>query len=277
MNIRFYRHAAICLLLLAIAGTQFFSCSSINIFPSSEDIKIGNKLDKEIRSNPTEYPLLQDAKVRAYLEAILSEILKSPKIEYRNVFNYRIDVINNDNVINAFCVPGGIIYVYTGLLKFVDNEATLASIIAHEVAHAERRHVTSRMSAAYGIDKLYSLIKSETNTGQYGDMAKDLFSGLGLLYNSRENEMEADEYAFNYMKSTKWYPGAMNSFFEKIYALVESKQKTSALDGLLSTHPVSNDRFEAITTLLKKNRVPPPTETNLFARPYQDFKNKNGL
>ncbi len=264
-------------LILLYALAIFASCSSFNIYAPSEDIKIGTNLDKQIRSNPKDYPMLQDSKVRAYLEGILAEILKSPKIEYRNVFKYKIDVIDNDNVVNAFCIPGGIIYVYTGLLKFVDNEATLAAVIAHEVAHAERRHTTSRMSKAYGMDLLYDAIKEETGAGRYGDMAKDLFSGLGLLYNSRENELEADEYAFKYLQTTKWYPGALNFFFEKIYALVETKQKTSVLDNLLATHPVSNDRFEAITALLKKNNMKPPTEKNLYARSYQEFKNSIGL
>lgn len=263
--------------IFLVAVLVFFSCSSFNIYPPSEDIKIGTNIDNQIKSNPRDYPMLQDSKVRAYLEGIMDEILKSPKIEHRNDFKYKIDVIDNDKVVNAFCIPGGIIYVYTGLLKFVDNEATLAAVIAHEIAHAERRHTTSRMSKVYGMDVLYDAVKEETGAGKYGDMAKDLFSGLGLLYNTRENEIEADEYAFKYLQSTKWYPGALNFFFEKIYALVETKQKTSVLDNLLATHPVSNDRFEAITALLKKNNVPPPAEKNLHARSYQEFKNSNGL
>lgn len=260
-----------------LSTSIFISCSSFNLYPPSEDIKIGTNVDKQIKSNPKEYPMLQDSKVKAYLEGILAEILKSKYIEYKNVFKYKIDVIDNDNVVNAFCIPGGIIYVYTGLLKFVDNEATLAAVIAHEIAHAERRHTTSRMSKAYGMDLLYDAVKTETGAGKYGDMAKDLFSGLGLLYNTRENEIEADEYAFKYLQSTKWFPGALNFFFEKIYALVETKQKTSVLDNLLATHPVSNERFEAITAMLKKNNVPPPTEANLFTRSYQEFKNNNGF
>ena len=63
----------------------------------------------------------------------------SSYIKYKNVFPYKIEIIQDDSTVNAFCIPGGYIYVYTGLIKFLNNEAALTGVIAHEIAHAENR------------------------------------------------------------------------------------------------------------------------------------------
>ena len=256
--------------LISLAVILFISCGGINIYPASEDISIGKNLHKEIKNDPKHYPPLQNDKVQKYVQDIVNEIIKSPLIKYRGKFKYSVTIIDDDDVVNAFCTPGGYIYVYTGLMKFVDNEATLAAILAHEVAHAELRHTTQRMTKQYGIEFLADLAQKQTGS-KYTDMAENLFSGVGLLYNSRENEYEADEYSFKYLQSTKWYPGAMNYFFDKAIAFIV-KGEENKLDELMSTHPLSRDRIEKVTQLIKKADIPPPTEKNLRYRDYADFK-----
>lgn len=244
------------------------SGSGFNIYPVSEDIRIGKELSLEIKKNPKEYPLNNNSKVKNYLQSIIDEIIKAPEIQYRGVFEYKVEVINDDYVINAFAAPGGYIYVYTGLLKFVDNEATLAAVLAHEVAHAERRHTTQRMSKAYGM-KILSDLYMEKNKNQTSELLTNMFTGLSLLSNSREDELEADEYSFKYLKSTKWYPGSIKFFFNKIIGNVGSSG--SSFEALLSTHPLPKDRIDAVGQLLKTHQIPPPTEYNTNFRQYQEF------
>lgn len=243
------------------------SLPDFNLFAPSDDAQLGSQLDEEISSNPEEFPILKDAEIQQYLDNMLDEILNSPEIEYKNTFNYTIQVIDKD-VINAFAAPGGYIYVYTGLMKFLDYEATLAAIVAHEVAHVELRHATQRMTKQYGYSILSSVILGE-DPSALEQIASNLLTGLGLLQNSREDEYEADEYSFNYLQSTKWYPGAGIFFFNA----VQGEENSSLFEELLSTHPMPEKRIEALEDLIENANLAAPSESNLFENDYRQFKN----
>jgi predicted Zn-dependent protease len=260
-NIKFIVIAVIVLTFIVSA------CADFNIYPPSEDIKLGKNLAAEIKKNTKEYPILNNSDVKNYVQGIVNTIIKSPIIEYRGKFAYSVEIINRDDIINAFCAPGGYIYVYTGLLKFIDNEATLSGILAHEIAHAERRHATQRISKAYGTQLLSNAVLGE-NKSKLEDMAANMFSGLSLLNNSREDEYEADEYSFKYLQYTPWYPGAIKFFFDKIKSSVQDND----MKVLLSTHPLPQDRYDKVIEMLKKANVPPPNEKNTLYRKYLQFK-----
>ena len=241
--------------------------SGFNLFSASDDVQLGKQLDEEILAAPNEYPMLNNANANAYMQDILDQILASPEIIYKNTFPYQIRIIN-DNTINAFAAPGGFLYVHKGLIKYLDNEATLAAIIAHEVAHAERRHATKRLTKQYGVSILLSLVLG-SNPGVIEEIAANLLTGLSFLKNSRDDEYEADAYSFKYLLSTKWYPGATKLFFEKIGA----EQSGGKLTELLSTHPLPEQRIKAMDELIERHNLAPPSEGNLFSEKYLIFKN----
>ncbi|HXG38280.1 MAG TPA: M48 family metallopeptidase [Bacteroidota bacterium] len=259
------------IVVVLIPAVLSLSCAGalgFNLFPESKDIELGRQIDQEIRKNPQAYPILSGRPdVKAYVETIGKKILASPEVKRKDQFAYVFEIINDDSTINAFCTPGGYIYVYTGLLKFVDNEATLAGVLGHEIAHAERRHATRRMSSALGVQILLSIVLGENPT-QAAQLAGNLFGGLALLKNSRDDETESDTYAFKYLQSTEYYPGAIRYFFEKI----GQGRRSGALERLLSTHPLPQDRIENVERMLKQANVPEPSEQNLFAIRYQNFK-----
>ena len=264
-----YSIAALVLTLLTVTS---FYCGA-NIFSDDQDIKLGQQMDQEIRKNTKEYPILQGhPEVKAYIMNVGNKVLASPDITKRGIYAYTYEVIDQDSVINAFCTPGGYIYVYTGLLKFVDDEATLAGVMGHEIAHAERRHASKRMTKAYGAQILLSLVLGE-NPSQVAEITANLFTGLALLANSRSDESEADEYSLKYLSHTPYYPGAIAHFFEKM----KSKQGSGgggSLQRLLSTHPLDQDRIDHVSGLLNQMGNPKPTESNLMAQKYQVFKKK---
>ncbi|MEN3026686.1 MAG: M48 family metallopeptidase [Chlorobiota bacterium] len=244
------------------------SCADLNVFPPSEDVRLGAEIDQQIRANPREYPLLNNEPARQYVQAIVDEILRSPEIRYRNRFAYRVTLLRDDQTINAFCTPGGYIYVYTGLLKFVENEATLAGVLAHEIAHAERRHATERMTKALGAQLLMDIVLGR-RPDRTTELVANLFAGLALLANSRSDEMEADDYSFRYLRSTPWYPGALTFFFEKIAQ--QRQSRLPMLERLLSTHPLPEDRILAMRQRIQKSGLPAPTEQNLRTQRYREF------
>ncbi|HEY3250091.1 MAG TPA: M48 family metallopeptidase, partial [Ignavibacteria bacterium] len=252
----------------------FLSCEETNIFTDKDDVELGKEFDKEIKSHPKDFPMLEGHQdVKDYVTGIGKEILNSPKIIKRKIYPYNFQVIN-DTIVNAFCTPGGFVYVYTGLMRFLDNEATLAGVVGHEIAHAERRHVTQRLTAYYGVSMLLSFILGG-NPSLLAEIAANLFVGLAFLKNSRDDEAEADYYSIQYLQSTRWYPGAITFFFDKIKEEQRKKGTTPGdLDRLLSTHPLPNDRIKAVNDELKKLTPKPDPTKGLYAEEYQKFKQK---
>ncbi len=252
--------------LLLVASLLLVNCGAINVFPVSEDARLGAKFDTEIKADPRQYPPYSNAAAQQYVQRMVDKIVQAPDVRYRGTFPYRVQLIKDDATINAFCTPGGYIYVYTGLLKAIDNEATLAGVLGHEIAHAERRHSTNRMTTQLGVQTMMDMALGR-NPNNDVKLAANAFTGLGLLQNSRSDEDEADEYSFRYLRSTQWYAGGIVGFFEKVKG-----RGGSSIERLLSTHPLPQDRIDATNNRLKKANIPPPTEAQLGARPYAEFK-----
>lgn len=254
--------------LLNIGCEEGTSISDINLFSTSDDVQLGAQVVEEMHKDTKNYPIYNNQEATQYVQSIVDEILQSQLVKYRNVFNYKVTLINTETI-NAFALPGGYIHVYKGLLKYLDNEASLSAVLAHEIAHAERRHATKRMTKAYGANFLLGLLLGG-NPSQIEEIAANMLSGLGFLYNSREDEYEADEYGFKYLQSTRWYPGAGIFFFEKI----KDQSKNSTFAELFSTHPLDQKRIDALNKLITDAKVPPATESNIFTQKYMEFKKK---
>lgn len=233
------------------------AAASINLFTDSDDVALGKQVSDEIRNNPKEYPIYKgDPAVKNYINArIVQEILASPKIQKKNVYDYRIELIDDDSVYNAFALPGGNIYIYTGILKYLDSEAALAGVLGHEIAHAERRHATKRMTKYYGVSILANIILGD-KPSQIAEISANLFVGLAFLANSRSDEDESDQYSFEYLRDTRFYPGGVKFFFEKMRddGLVSSK--SGSIETFLSTHPDPVARISNTNQRLQQNNIP---------------------
>jgi predicted Zn-dependent protease len=215
------------------------ACSAgINIFSDQDEVNFGLQMDQEIRKNPKEYPIYNgNPAVKDYIDRkIFREVLASPEIAKKNVYKYQLEIIQNDTTLNAFATPGGYVYVYTGLLKYLDSEAALAGVIGHEIGHAERRHATQKMTSIYGFQILASLALGQ-NPSQIAEIAANLFTGLAILANSRANEDESDEYSIKYLSSTRFYPGSVKFFFEKMRDDGKTVSRSGGVGTFLSTHP----------------------------------------
>ncbi|MDC7233976.1 MAG: M48 family metalloprotease [Spirochaetales bacterium] len=240
----------------------FFSCDAqgdFNFFSLQDDVAFGEQLHEEILANPEEYPVLEryasqnNQAIYTYVEDIMNRILESNEIYNRDVFEWQVTIIDKD-VLNAFAAPGGYLYFYTGFLNFAGSEAELAGVMAHEIAHSDRRHSTDRMTKVYGIQILWSILLGEEPT-LMGELLANLTTGLGGLAFTRDNEYEADEYALRYMYSVYDNPvvnrnyelRAMQDFFNRMedeYGVEGDGQ----LD-FLRTHPYNDDREANMTSI----------------------------
>lgn len=255
--------------VMALLSTfTYFGCASgLNVYSTQDDIALGQKVKAEIAKNPAQYPVLNDATIRSYVQGIVNRIVSSPVIKNR-VFSYEVTIINDPKTVNAFCIPGGSMYVYTGLMKYIDDEATLAGIMGHEITHADHRHSTQQMTKQYGVETAAAILLGN-NSSQWVQLASNIGSNLVFLKFSRDDERDADQnsfYALNSIPGKPWHPGAIKYFMRKT---LEKTGRTSSLEKLFLTHPPSEDRLAAIEALEKKEKLAAPTETTLNRENYQ--------
>ncbi|MBC8343304.1 MAG: M48 family metalloprotease [Bacteroidetes bacterium] len=228
--------------LLFIVVVFFTNCNKdepINIFTVEDDKTLGLQVKDEIESDPATYPILSEtAYPDAYkhLRRIRDTILASGKVGYADEFNWECKLINDD-VLNAFCAPGGYIYVYTGLINYLDNEAQFAGVLGHEMAHAARRHSTSQLTKAYGVSVLLSLI-----TGNDPGLIAQVTASLLVLAFSRSNENDADAYSVVYLNPSHYDARGVAGFFEKLH----EGDSSGTNIPFLSTHPSDANRIENI-------------------------------
>ena len=221
--------------IAACSGTKNLG-TGINLFTISQDQQLGAKVAHEIDSNVAEYPLLDSVKykdVYQYLYKVRDNILNGGQLKHKDDFAWRLRIIQDDSTLNAFCTPGGYIYVYTGILKYLDNEAELAGVLGHEMAHADFRHSTRQMTEMYGVQTLLSIL-----AGNREQLASITSSIVGLKF-SRNHETEADKGSVKFLCPTVYQADGGAGFFEKIVA----SGKSSTIQ-FLSTHPNPDNRIE---------------------------------
>jgi predicted Zn-dependent protease len=208
----------------------------VNLFSVDQDRALGAQVAHEIDSNSREYPLLDSIKykeVYTYLYKVRNTILNSGKVDFKDDFTWRLRVIHDDSTLNAFCTPGGYIYIYTGILKFMESEDQLAGVLGHEIGHADMRHSTRQMTTMFGIQILLDVLA--------GDRAalKQITGALIGLKFSRKHETQADERSVLYLCPTPYNADGGAGFFEKIQSRGGAKQPE-----FLSTHPDPGNRIE---------------------------------
>jgi predicted Zn-dependent protease len=234
--------------VLVITGCFFVACdkdTGFNLFTLEQDKEFGDQMDSAITADPVEFPILDKTSypdAYTFMNSMMDEILVSNDFVHKDDFDWEIIIINKD-VMNAFAVPGGRIYFYTGLMKYLDNSANLAGVVAHEMAHVDRRHSTEQLTKAYGIDLLLSMLTGD-NTSQLAQIALDLATGLTSLQFSRTDEYEADEYSVRFLEDTRYHPKGISGFFEQLKA----DGHTAATFEFLSTHPSDDNRLESINS-----------------------------
>lgn len=169
-------------------------------------------------------------------------------------YRWEFNLIEADSVMNAFCLPGGKVAVYSGILKIASSDEELATVMAHEIAHAIARHGAERMSQMLLVElggiALEEALK--TKGEKTIDLAKVAYgAGTGLLYilpYSRKHEEEADYMGLIYMAKAGYDPHAAVRFWEKMNQEFSNREPPE----FLSTHPSSERRIENLKRWLPR-------------------------
>lgn len=233
-------------LFISFISSLLLSCSNdddsptkVFLFPISEDIKLGKELRQEIFANPQEYPLLdsvQYASAYTYIRDLKDKVLATGEIDFKDDFAWEVYIIEDDNVLNAFAAPGGYLYFYTGLIKFLDEEDDLMGVMGHEIAHADKRHSVQQLQRQYGIQLLLQIALG-SEPAATSEILGGLAGNLGVLKFSRDAETEADLESVEYLAKTEYRCDGAATFFKKLSAAGGTSGPV-----FLSTHPSPDDR-----------------------------------
>ncbi len=248
---RFFVYSFLVCAMAIGCATSGFNQGDLNVVTYDQERAWGEDLKREIDAQARQQGMdYHDPVVIDYVNRLGHRVLsRAPEVK----FNYTFSVIKSD-VANAFAIPGGHVYVYTGLIAQLQNEAQLAGIIGHEIGHCVARHATERMSTMIIASYAGSiLIGTQTGTeAELSKMAMDLLLNSGYLAYTRSAEREADELGVRMMHEAGYNPKELANFF---MFLVEQHGTMNGFEEFMSTHPDSLDRRGAIAEYVNSHNI----------------------
>jgi predicted Zn-dependent protease len=248
----------------------------VNLYSLEREIALGKQAAQEVEKTSK---MINDPVVTEYVNRVGQNLVRNSDAKVP----FTIKVIDSDEI-NAFALPGGFFYVNSGLILRADEEAELAGVMAHEIAHVAARHGTK--SATKGqlmqLATIPLILLGPGGWAGYG-----LYEGLnlaipiGYLKFSRDAEREADFLGLQYMYKAGYDPNAFVSFFEKIEA--EERHHPGSIPKVFSTHPPTPERVqkaqEEIATILpaRDEYIVTTSEFDLIKSRLRKIENRNKL
>lgn len=240
----------ICLAAYACSSVPITGRSQLNLVSDEEVLTLSlQEYNEYIGSAKLSTNASQTALVKTVGQKIADAVVlyyQSAGLESQlSGYSWEFNLVE-DAAVNAFCMPGGKIVVYTGILPYTQDEAGLAVVLGHEVAHAVAKHSNERMSqqlaTQYGAAALDAILANKSQTVQtIGSTGYSLGTQLGLLLPfNRKQELEADHLGLIFMAIAGYNPQAAIPFWQRMSA------QSTATAEFLSTHPSEGNRISEI-------------------------------
>src|SRR5215471_2272619 len=208
----------------------------VNFYSVEKEMALGKQLAEEVQRQAK---MMDDPLIGEYVNRVGQNLVRNSDAKVP----FRFQVIEGEAP-NAFALPGGFIFVYTGLIKIASEESELAAAMAHEIAHVAARHMTCQATKSQ-IASIASIPLAVLLPG-WGGYAARQGAGIAiptaLLRLGRQAESEADYLGVQYMYAAGYDPTAAVSIFEKIESL--NKRQPGLIDKIFSTHPMDADRIQ---------------------------------
>ncbi len=234
-----------------------------NILSTEQEIALGDKMSKEVVANEK---VLNDPVIQEYVKDIG---VRLARISPRQDVPYQFTVIDSPDTVNAFALPGGHMYIYTGLMKLCQNEAQLASVMAHEIGHVAGHHHGESLTRQYGYSMLIGFILGD-RTSQGAEVAAQLIGTIGELRFSRGQETESDRIGMDMLWRAGYNPEAMVTFMERMLQNEQQQGRAQPALKFLSSHPATAERIAALQALVAQYPADLRTTSPVYAERYQE-------
>ena len=221
----------------------------VNLYSLAREVTLGRQLAREVER---EVHLVEDPVVTEYVNRIGQNLARNSEAR----FLFTVKIIRSDEV-NAFALPGGFVFVTTGLVRAIDNEAELASALSHEIAHVAARHYTNQASweqivGFAGIPLVF--------IGGWPGLAiqrgVEVATPLAFRKHSRMAEAQADQLGLQYLYRTGYDPVAFIDFFERLAQ--QQRRQPGPFARLLALHPGLESRIRAAQKQIQNDLAPRP-------------------
>ncbi len=225
----------------------FYNSSSLALMSHEEEARLGRQVLQMLRK---EVSFVQDPEVLEYVKDVGQRVAAHVGPHF---FPFRFYVIK-DETLNAFAVPGGFVFINTGLIEEIDREDELAGVIAHELAHVQARHLAkrieklSRLNLATAAMTIAALLIGKGRGGEVIISTANALAATKALSYSRADEEQADRLAFQYLVKAGYDPRGMIEVFNKI--IRHRWLLSETVPSYLLTHPTTPERMSYLESLI---------------------------
>ncbi|HEX2209303.1 MAG TPA: M48 family metallopeptidase [Longimicrobium sp.] len=235
---------------------------------TQQEQQIGAQYSQQINR---QMPMLNDQSTLAYVNQIGSRLAA---IADPRGIRYHFYVVNSD-VVNAFALPGGYVYVNRGIIERADNLSEFAGVLAHEIGHVAERHSIEQLQRAQnanlGLNVLYGVLLGRAPSGieqagiQVGGTA--VFAGY-----TRDAEREADRVGVAYMVRAGYNPIGLATFFEELLDM--QQRQPSRVEQWFSTHPTTQERVASTRAIIAATPGAQNSNLTTDTRAFQNFRSR---
>ncbi len=235
--------------ILLPVSVYFLFFANDPVLDPEVDILLGRQAVNAALLNTIDYPVMMpsaDSSSYQRLNQIVDEITKENPLKYKDLFKYdSIIIIQNDELVKVSCYPGGYLFVYTGAIKAGKSDDLLAGMIAHEIAHAEQRHVALALQKEFGQKTILKFAVLATGTAATAVGSK-IIRVLTQLNYSRTQEIEADSLSVTYLANTGFPCNGVAHFIQ------EWNNESENIPEFLREYPDSEIRMRKIESVVRR-------------------------
>lgn len=215
------------------------------LISDQQEVEMGQGVDQQLRQ---EYRIAATDDLATTWMAEFIGPLVTASAQFRDpadIGGFKVAVIVDDELVNAFAAPGGFTYISTGLILQSANCGEIAGVMGHELAHVTERHSIKAMEDAYGVQVVSEFFLGE---GLANDAAQTIYGFFANTSFSQEHEAEADAFGLRISHDAGYNPYGLVDFFSKLLAL----ENGAAVPEFLSSHPATADRIRDVSNAIEK-------------------------
>lgn len=216
-------------------------------FNEADQVMIGNGISGIINESSSGFNVLPNEEYQElynHLNTLIDQIANTVYVQKRNEFDWKVSILENDEEVNAFILPGGHLYIYSGLLKFLHGEHELVGMMAHEMAYVDSDNLMNQLKNEFGSKKLSKVISEDPESHA---ILSDIADAMGQMVFDEISVKEADQFCTDIICEFEWDG-------EGLLSLVKRGGDPIKKIKWLKLRPVSDERIDNLTHIIN-NRI----------------------